>query len=85
MPSGLLSVNGQPKPVYYVLDNLINQQWNTSEEGKFSDQAMVQFRGFYGSYELMININGQSYIGYFNAIKGEDSDIILTVYENEKG
>ena len=84
MPSGLLSVNGQPKPVYYVLDNLINQQWNTSEEGKFSEQAMLNFRGFYGSYELVIDVNGQSYVGYFEATKGEDRDIILTVYEYEK-
>ena len=46
---------------------------------------MVHFRGFYGSYELMININGRPYVGYFDAIKGEDRDIILTVYENGKG
>ena len=85
MPSGLLTIDGQPKPVYYVLDELINQQWNTSKKGKLSDKAMVNFRGFYGSYELMININGQPYVGYFDAIKGEDRDIILTVYENGKG
>ena len=69
MPSGLLSVDGNPKPVYYVLDELINHQWNTSEKGELSDQAIFEFRGFYGSYEVAININGQSYLGHFEATK----------------
>ena len=85
MPSGLLTNDGKPKPVYYVLDDLINQQWNTSEKGNFSDKGMFNFRGFYGSYELVISINGQSYVGYFDAVKGEHRDIMLTVYKNEKG
>ena len=82
MPSGLLSVDGEPKPVYFVLDELINQQWNTSEKGELSDQAMFDFRGFYGSYEVAINIDGQSYLGYFDAAKGEDGILTVTVYEH---
>ena len=84
MPSGLLSADGKPKPVYYVLDKLINQEWNTSKKGKISDQAPVHFRGFYGSYELEVNIDDQSYVGYFDATKGKNCEIKLTVYENKK-
>lgn len=83
MPSGLLTVDGQPKPVYTVLDELINQDWNTSEKGQLSDSGIVDFRGFYGSYELEIIINGQSYLGYFDASKEKENIITLTVYYND--
>jgi len=83
MPSGLLNVDGEPKPVYHVLDELINQQWNTSEEGELSDQAMVEFRGFYGSYEVSVNIDGQLYLGYFDATKESDKNLTVTINKDE--
>jgi alkyl sulfatase BDS1-like metallo-beta-lactamase superfamily hydrolase len=43
---------------------------------------MFDFRGFYGSYEVAINIDGQSYLGYFDAAKGEDGILTVTVYEH---
>jgi endo-1,4-beta-xylanase len=83
MPSGLLDINGEPKPVYFVLDNLINKEWNTSEKGKLADPGFFDFRGFYGSYEVAINLNGQSYVGHFDATKASDEILTVTLYENE--
>lgn len=83
MPSGLLDINGEPKPVYFVLDELINEQWKTEEGGELSDQATLDFRGFYGSYEVSINVEGQNYLGHFEATKDSDKTIIVTVFKDE--
>lgn len=82
MPSGLLNVNGEPKPVYFVLDELINQQWNTQKEGKLSAQGKFEFRGFFGSYQLFVNFEGQTYVANFEASKGNNQ---LTVTLSQDG
>ncbi|MDA0849169.1 MAG: 1,4-beta-xylanase, partial [Verrucomicrobia bacterium] len=82
MPSGLLNVNGEPKPVYFVLDELINQQWNTQKEGKLSGQGMFEFRGFFGSYQLFVNFEGQTFVANFEASKGNNR---LTVTLSQDG
>ena len=46
------------KPAYKVLDRLINQEWNTSFE-KCMEDTELQFRGFYGEYE--ISVDGKTY------------------------
>lgn len=61
MPAGLLDAKGQPKPVYRVLDQLINQEWCTQLEGEVGSEGLLQARGFYGSYTLELEVKGRSY------------------------
>ena len=82
MPSGLLDVNGEPKPVYFVLDELINQQWNTQKEGKLSDQGILKFRGFFGSYEVYVDFEGQTYVANFEAPKGINNRLTVTLSQD---
>jgi GH35 family endo-1,4-beta-xylanase len=82
MPSGLLDVNGEPKPVYFVLDELINQQWNTQKEGELSDQGIFKFRGFFGSYEVYVDFEGQTYVANFEAPKGINNRLTVTLSQD---
>ncbi|MBR5162189.1 MAG: endo-1,4-beta-xylanase [Thermoguttaceae bacterium] len=50
--SGVLDVNGEKKPVYYALDQLINHDWKTTLKLKADETGKIAFRGFKGEYEL---------------------------------
>ena len=50
--SGVLDVNGEKKPVYYALDQLINHDWKTNLTVTADDKGKVTFRGFRGKYRL---------------------------------
>lgn len=55
--SGLLRHDCSEKPVYRVLDELINKEWNTSVEATVSEQ--LRFCGFYGEYEIEAEYQGK--------------------------
>lgn len=50
--SGLYDKEMNPKPVYYVLDSLINHEWKTKMTVKAGEKGSIKFRGFKGSYRL---------------------------------
>ena len=50
--SGLFSRDMEPKPVYFVLDDLINREWKTRTVVKADRDGAVEFRGFRGTYRL---------------------------------
>ncbi|OGV67611.1 MAG: glycosyltransferase [Lentisphaerae bacterium RIFOXYA12_FULL_48_11] len=57
--SGLYDKDMNPKPVYGVLDNLINHEWKTSLTLKGETGKPVKFRGFKGHYRATwIDANG---------------------------
>ena len=46
MPAGLLNTKGEPKPVYKVLDELINKEWRSDMSGALVAEGQLQGRGF---------------------------------------
>jgi len=50
--SGIYDKELQPKPVYNVLDSLINHEWKTSLVLKADKNDQIRFRGFKGHYRL---------------------------------
>ena len=50
--SGLFSRDMEPKPAYFVLDDLINREWKTNTCVKAGKDGAVEFRGFRGTYRL---------------------------------
>jgi GH35 family endo-1,4-beta-xylanase len=48
--SGLFSRNMEPKPSFYALDNLINNEWKTKTKVKVGEDGTAKFRGFRGRY-----------------------------------
>ena len=58
----LLRDDMSEKPVYTMLDNLINKEWKTTEVVKPDENGEFNFRGFYGEYEVTVhNRNTTSY------------------------
>ena len=50
--SGLFDMDMNPKPSYYVLDELINHEWKTSFEMKAPKDGRISWRGFKGNYRI---------------------------------
>ncbi len=49
---GLLRFDMSEKPAYRVLDKLINEDWKTRLTAETNGESEVNFRGFYGEYEI---------------------------------
>jgi len=50
--SGIYDKELRPKPVYNLLDSLINHEWKTNLTLKADNNGQVRFRGFKGHYRL---------------------------------
>ena len=50
--SGLFTRDMEPKPSYFALDKLINQEWKTQTTVKAGTDCSVKFRGFKGRYRV---------------------------------
>lgn len=50
--SGLYDIDMDKKPVYEVLDNLINHEWKTNLTVRSDENGLLKFRGFRGVYKL---------------------------------
>ena len=81
MPCGLLDEEGNPKPVYHVLDQLINHDWKTNFSGVLDSSNKIEFRGFFGDYEISLNANGKSYNGTFSLSKNKNNSYKLMLNE----
>lgn len=51
--SGLYDVDMRPKPVYLVLNSLLNTEWKTRQSGKIGNDGTLRFRGFKGAYRVI--------------------------------
>ena len=56
---GLVDKDLNPKPSYQVLDRLINQTWQTKVNGKSDSNGQFKFRGFYGTYDVEIQVGNK--------------------------
>ncbi|MEO9892409.1 endo-1,4-beta-xylanase [Aurantibacter sp.] len=50
--SGLFTRNMEPKPSFFALNNLINNEWKTRTTVVVDENGQVKFRGFKGNYRL---------------------------------
>lgn len=51
---GLVDGEYRPKPVYTMLDKLINETWTTRTTLQTDRDGVLRFRGFYGKYLLTV-------------------------------
>jgi GH35 family endo-1,4-beta-xylanase len=51
---GLVDEEYRPKPVYEMLDELINETWHTEFETESGSDGRVKFRGFFGQYNIIV-------------------------------
>ena len=71
MPAGLLDVDGKRKPVYEMLDKLINHDWRTKTHGLVNKKGHVPVKGFYGTYEVRLEHKGKTLTGVFDLIRNQ--------------
>lgn len=77
---GLVDEEYQPKPVYIMLDKLINQTWKTNVISKTDTQGTIAFRGFFGQYEISLTTSdGITRYYKVHATKNEENRWIFTI------
>ena len=57
---GLLRFDLSPKPAYYTIKNLIQKVWHTKADIVTDKNGGCSFKGFYGNYELELELNGKT-------------------------
>lgn len=84
MPAGLLNAKGQAKPVYKVLDQLINEEWCTRLEGTVDAAGGLRARGFYGNYRLEVEVGGEAYFANIEHHSGSSETRVLQLAKGSK-
>ena len=57
---GLLRFDMSEKPAFAVLKDPFSNQWHTQLTAYTSDDGSIEFRGFYGDYDLEIHANDKT-------------------------
>ena len=71
--SGLFTRDMEPKPSFYALNKLINDEWKTRLSVKADEQGRIAFRGFKGNYRITYtDASGASKTAEFALLKDGD-------------
>ena len=76
---GLINFDSTPKKAYYKLLDLVHNEWNTSGEAVLDENGSFDFRGFYGSYDVEITVNGVTTKHTLSLSKGKNNEFIFDV------
>ena len=72
--AGLVRKDMSPKPVYLVLDKLINREWTTKLKGRTKSDGTFSFRGFGGKYRVTVALpDGQTKSDEFHLSEGKQN------------
>ena len=58
--AGLLDENLKEKPAYQALYQLIHREWTTRLKTEANEQGKVNFKGFYGKYEVEVKVGDKT-------------------------
>lgn len=76
---GLLRFDLSPKPAYLKLKELIHDRWHTEESLVTDKDGKCSFRGFFGQYELEVDINGKKVKRTVDLSSKSDNDIKIVL------
>ena len=76
---GLLRFDLTPKPAYFKIKELLTQRWHTECERTTDQNGVATFRGFYGEYELSIDINGKTVTKTVNVSTKKDNKFSIVL------
>ena len=77
---GLVDEEYQPKPVYNMLDSLINHSWKTNSVSRTDDRGRAVFRGFFGEYEISLSTpDGINRFYKIHVAKNEENSWVFTI------
>jgi len=58
LDAGLVTQEGERKPAYHALKQLLKKEWITAASGRTDADGRFRFRGFLGTYD--VTVNGQN-------------------------
>jgi endo-1,4-beta-xylanase len=71
---GLIDENYEPKPVYNMLDSLVNITWRTSDTESTDTHGNINFRGFFGNYKISVTTaEGKTFSYEIHVAKNEEN------------
>ncbi len=77
---GLLRFDMSPKPAYFALKELLQKTWHTEVDGYSDSQGKLYFCGFFGDYELEIQMpNGTVQFKTITFSPGSEKPITVTL------
>jgi GH35 family endo-1,4-beta-xylanase len=76
---GMLRADMAPKPVYEQLKRLIHEEWKTRASGTTDAEGRFAFRGFYGTYRLLLDTQGSKRERQFRVARDGGKDVIITL------
>jgi len=56
---GLIRFDMTPKPAYYTIKNLFEKKWHTEADITTDSNGNTSFKGFYGKYDVEIEVDGK--------------------------
>ncbi len=71
---GLIRHDFSKKPAYYMLKDLIHNQWHTKTECRL-ENGKTSFKGFYGDYDVEIKVGDKVYNKEISLVKGAKNRI----------
>ena len=79
---GLLDEDLDPKPAYEALDKLINHEWKTRTAGTTGADGRFAFRGFKGTYRVVVEHSGKTQEFTVTVTSGAETPQKLTFAEH---
>lgn len=76
---GMLRRDLSPKPVYEQLKQLIHKEWKTKASGTTDAEGRFAFRGFFGTYKVVITVDGKPIEKQFHFGKGDTQEIAISM------
>ena len=76
---GLLHFDMTPKPAYYTLKRLLEEEWHTEETITSDENGIASFRGFYGQYTVEVEVDGVKTTHTIDLSKGTDNGFTIEV------
>lgn len=76
---GLLRFDLSPKPAYYKIKELLQEKWHTEAQIETDENGNASFKGFFGTYDLVITHDGQTTDAVLDLSKTSDNRFGFTI------
>ena len=73
----MLRADMSPKPVYEQLKRLIHQEWTTSLAATTDAAGRFAFRGFCGTYRLVLDVEGRKLQQQLQLSKDMPKEVVI--------
>jgi len=67
------------KKAYYKLEHLIKREWNTCVTTETNKEGILEFSGFYGDYDITLQIEGENQKKYTASFNKDKSSIVIRI------